>query len=119
MLKLDDWYKKMKGRKIEIGQTYFDIWCYQHKIHGYTMSYGKLNDKIVYSPHGWYNLDGTAYLYGYRLVLLPPNEEIKFWNWWMAQIKSVNSEDKLKIVQRNLDAMQKRIECLKDQSSKA
>lgn len=103
---------------IEIGKTYLDIWGGIHVIQGHTRTgghYAEPDKDRVWSLAGehFFIKSGRATGRGYSLVLLPPEQEIAFFEERIKQIESVNSEDKLKLVAPQLQNMRDRIAELK------
>ena len=102
---------------LEIGKTYLDIWGERHKIEGHVVTgqrWGRepapVDVSRVYCASCHYDIktgmcgDPTC-----RLVNLPAANELAFWKRRIAEIESVNSADKLKLVKDGLDNMRARI----------
>ncbi len=99
-----------------IGKTYLDIWGGLHEIHGYVVvSRGfrnevKFDKSLVWSTSSHFHVESGKNAYGgLNLVVLPPKKEIAYWKRFIQQIKSVNSDDKIKLVQPLLDNIAARI----------
>jgi hypothetical protein len=105
--------------KVEIGKTYLDTWGRRHSIEGYVVlrrGWGSESDTFskdqVWSTGGWhFDINtGTSVHAGKQLVQLPPKDELAFWTAQIKQIKSVNSADKLELIETELATMAARIQ---------
>ncbi len=97
--------------EVEIGQTYLDIWGYQHTINGYVRKGFKQEDKTkVWSASGhFWKKDGTSVRGGHDLVVMSPKGEVAFWKKRIQLIIDNNSTDKLRMVADLMQKMHERI----------
>lgn len=105
--------------KVEIEKTYLDTWGRSHTIHGYVVlrrgwkasgENDTLDKSKMWSGSGWhFDVKTGSDGYGHQLVQLTnPQEERRFWLDRITQIRSVNHEENLKLVQPELDTMHQR-----------
>ncbi len=98
---------------LEIGKTYLDHRGNKCKILGFVHTmFGKADYTKVYSQSHHYDIK-TGIAYDSKIVNLPPKQELEYFTKYAASVRSVNSDDKLKLVETELENMDNRIAELK------
>ena len=110
--------------KMEIGKTYLDTWGRYHVVYGYVVTqrgWGRHQPDTLDKTRVW---AGSGYHFHVKngecthrtrqLVQLPRGEEIRFWKARLAQIRSVNHADNLRLIKDDLDQMEIRLKYLSE-----
>jgi len=102
----------MPRGQVKMFGSYMTIWGIPQTIAGYVKG---TDEKIVWTSKGnHYFLDGSEKNGGYALVMTDyPEEELRFWQQWLHQIKEANSKDRLALVEPGLKNIRERIKQLK------
>ena len=88
-----------------------DTWGNTRTIMGYVRGI-QPPKSMMFTGHCHYNVY-TGEGIGGQLVNLPPDKELIFWEERLAQIKAVNSADKLELIRKQLKNIEDRISFLK------
>src|SRR5688572_17118699 len=102
---------------IQIGKTYMDKWGRKHSILGYVRlergSFGRPDvvdkERVASNSNHFYTKSGLCTTGGVALVMLSPKRELAYWKRRIEEIEAVNSTDKLKLVENELNNMRERI----------
>ena len=112
--------RPFKG-KVEIGKSYLTTWGVPQHIYGFVVlqaGWGAYQPDVLDKNKVWSLSDHfdvkTGEGHQHQLVQLSRREEIAYWQARLKQIRSVNSDDKLRLIKNDLDRIEERLKYLQE-----